>query len=496
MRKRLPQYGRGGRDEFRFTPSVVALLLCSGLPLWGADLAVTSVRFWSLGDMTRIAVETNGSFRTRTDRLSNPDRVFYDLLGAHNQIGDGRQHILTVGDGLVKQIRIAEPQKSTTRVVLDLEVAGADVTASQLSNPDRLMIEVRPQGGTAAPSTTPSVTGVKKIPQTEGDPKPAVVKPTPEPPVVARNKPVLTAPPSVAANLGMKVAAPEPSLPAAPPAPTPSPTPAPAKTAVPEVPIQTAKRNSNGERSLTRVLGLKIRRVVIDAGHGGHDHGTTGPTGFTEKELVLDVAKRLGKLIEDQMGSEVTYTREEDEFIPLEARPSIANRNKADLFLSIHANSSPIRTVSGAETYYLNFTTSRTALDTAARENAASTKSVYELRDLLQKIALKDKVDESREFANRVQTALNGLVAPVVRTASKQQPPRDRGVKKAPFVVLIGASMPAVLAEIGFLSNPREEQMLKRPDQRQKIAEALLRGILQYEASLSHFVAQRKPADD
>jgi N-acetylmuramoyl-L-alanine amidase len=201
------------------------------------------------------------------------------------------------------------------------------------------------------------------------------------------------------------------------------------------------------------------------------------------------------------MGSEVIYTRDKDEFVALEERTEIANRNRADLFLSIHANSSPLKAISGPETYYLNFTTSRTALDTATRENAASSKSVYELKDLLQKIALKDKVDESREFATRVQSALNPLTAPVVRTGTKQQQlqqqqqQRDRGIKKAPFIVLIGASMPSVLAEIGFLSNTKEELLLKRPEYRQKIAEALLKGIMQYEASLSHFMAQRKPAE-
>ena len=150
---------------------------------------------------------------------------------------------------------------------------------------------------------------------------------------------------------------------------------------------------------MIRVLGLKVGRIVLDPGHGGHDTGTVGPEGLREKDLVLDVAKRLGALIEERMGSEVIYTRSDDTFIPLERRTEIANEAKADLFLSIHANSSPLRTAAGVETYYLNFTTSKAALDLAARENAGSQKSVYELQDLLEKIALKDKVEESREFA-------------------------------------------------------------------------------------------------
>ncbi len=154
---------------------------------------------------------------------------------------------------------------------------------------------------------------------------------------------------------------------------------------------------------MIRVLGLKVGRIVLDPGHGGHDTGTVGPGGLREKDLVLDVAQRLGQLIEERMGSEVIFTRSDDTFVPLERRTEIANEAKADLFLSIHANSSPLRSAEGVETYYLNFTTSRSALDVASRENSGSQMSVYELQGLLEKIALKDKVEESREFATRVQ---------------------------------------------------------------------------------------------
>jgi N-acetylmuramoyl-L-alanine amidase len=255
----------------------------------------------------------------------------------------------------------------------------------------------------------------------------------------------------------------------------------PAETALP------AKRNSTGERSMIRALGLKVGRVVLDPGHGGHDTGTIGPGGLREKDLVLDVSQRLGRLIGERMGSEVIYTRSDDTFIPLERRTEIANEAKADLFLSIHANSSQLRTAAGVETFYLNFTTSKSALDLAARENAGSQMSVYELQELLQKIALKDKVEESREFASRVQSALFTLSA---RTADSRS--KDRGVKKAPFIVLIGASMPSVLAEIGFISNAHDESIMRREDYRQRTAEALYKGLSSYANSLSHFqVAQR-----
>jgi N-acetylmuramoyl-L-alanine amidase len=266
-------------------------------------------------------------------------------------------------------------------------------------------------------------------------------------------------------------------LKAEPPAPAASAPPAP----LPGEFSKGAKRTSSGGSSLTRVLGLKVGRIVIDAGHGGHDEGTQGPHGVLEKELVLDVAMRVGKLIEDRMNAEVIYTRTDDTFVPLEGRTAIANQKKADLFLSIHANSSPIPRIGGMETFYLNFTDSKDALDVASRENASSQKSIFELQDIIQKITLHEKLDESREFASRIQAALYSF-------SSRNLPgQKNRGIKKAPFVVLIGANMPSVLAEIGFLSNSREETLLKKQDYRQRLAESLYRGISKYAESLSHF---------
>jgi N-acetylmuramoyl-L-alanine amidase len=241
-----------------------------------------------------------------------------------------------------------------------------------------------------------------------------------------------------------------------------------------------AKRDSSGDRSLVRVFGLKLGKVVIDAGHGGHDTGTIGPNGLMEKDLVLDVAQRLGHLITQQLGADVVYTRSEDVFIPLEDRTKIANDEKADLFISIHANSSPEPSATGVETYYFNLTADKSALDLATRENATSVSSISDLNDLLHKAVLKTKADESREFAQRVQASLWGTS---VRMNSRS---RDRGVRQAPFVVLIGATMPSILAEIGFVSNPHDERLLKRTDQREKIAQALFKGVSLYANSLSH----------
>jgi N-acetylmuramoyl-L-alanine amidase len=240
-----------------------------------------------------------------------------------------------------------------------------------------------------------------------------------------------------------------------------------------------ARPTAAGDRSLIRALGLKIGKIVIDPGHGGHDTGTIGPNGLLEKDVVLDVAKRLGRLLETRLGAEVIYTRQDDTFIPLETRTAIANRERADLFISIHANSSRDSDARGVETYYLNFTSSPEALEVAARENAVSEKSIHELQDLVKKIALKEKIEESREFAGDVQQSLYGGLA--LDNAGI----RNRGIKKAPFIVLIGANMPSILAEISFVSNPTDERKMETAEHRQRIAESLYRGVSKYASGLS-----------
>jgi len=244
-------------------------------------------------------------------------------------------------------------------------------------------------------------------------------------------------------------------------------------------PARAAAPMADGERSLVRALGLKIGRIVIDAGHGGHDSGTLGADGIQEKDVVLDVALRLGQLLHDRLGAEIIYTRSDDTFIPLETRTAIANKAQADLFLSIHANSSPDATARGVETYYLNFTSDPTALDVAARENAVSDQSIHQLSDLVKKIALKDKISESREFAADVETSLYAGLQ------KGNDGLKNRGVKKAPFVVLIGANMPSILAEISFVTNPKDASQLEQPEYRQRVAESIYKGVARYEGGLS-----------
>jgi N-acetylmuramoyl-L-alanine amidase len=507
----------------RFVCAVpIALLVAiSGL----GQTRITAVRFWSLGDVTRVAIETDGETRYRAERIDNPERLFFDLPDTR-PLGRGLE-IIPVGDRLLKQIRIARTLPDVTRVVLDLAVP-FEYSVSHLTNPDRIMVELRVPG--KGPATPPirSVTGNHPIPEpglAEAEqepgtrPAPAAAAETPKParpvlrmppPRVAESRPVPEPPSLPAAHNSEHKPLPEPLRTAAPQIAESKPAPDPPRPATPRVaeskPLSetprartepkyapetalAAKRDSHGDRSMIRALGLKLGRVVLDPGHGGQDAGTIGPGGLQEKTLVLDIAQRLGALITQRLGSEVVYTRTDDSFVPLEARTGLANEKRADLFLSIHANSSRLRGISGSEAYYLNFTTSASALEVAARENASSEMSIHELQSLLQKIVLKEKTQESREFAAAVQASLHASLW-------RGKAVKNRGVKQAPFVVLIGAQMPSVLAEIAFLSNPKDEAQLKRAEYRQRVAEALFKGVAQYANTLSHFqVARGKGAE-
>jgi N-acetylmuramoyl-L-alanine amidase len=458
----------------------VPLALLLSAPVLAQTTRITGVRFWSVGDVTRVAIETSAEAPFRYERIENPERLFVDFEGVLPQAGQRGVGTVPVGDRLVKQIRIARTQPEVTRVVIDL-TGPADYTVSELANPNRVIVEVRAMAELRTGPPLRSVTGSHTVEEKTDAPvvpeRPLRLPPEPSP----APPPALAEPPRLAAaRISETKSLPVAATPAPKPPPTPEPKPEP--KAPPEKALA-ARTDSRGDRSLIRALGLKLGRVVLDPGHGGHDTGTIGPGGFEEKALVLDVAKRLGELIEKRLGSEVIYTRTDDTFIPLEARTELANEKRADLFLSIHANSSRQTRISGSETFYLNFTTSPAALEVAARENATSQKSIYELQSLVQKIALKEKIQESREFAEIIQKSLqNGLW----RGKAK-----DRGVKQAPFVVLIGAQMPSVLAEIAFLSNPADEAQLKRPAYRQKVAEALFKGVSQYANTLSHFEVAR-----
>jgi N-acetylmuramoyl-L-alanine amidase len=489
------------RSSFRrlfYTVGLAVLGMASAIAAPSTE-RITDIRFWTAGDTTRVAIEVSGEFSYVSDRLHNPERIFFDLEQTKLALKSGKASNITVGDGLVKQVRFAEKRPGTIRVVLDLE-DGVESTASQLSNPERLMIELR--AGKSGRATSK----VEPKPENKQEQKPEAA---PEPKPQAKRNPKVTADRAAAeespastsfaikplipvfasiagtapqSNTSAKVL----TLPQVAPETIeqpPAATREPVRPAARELPTNLpepkgAIRNANGERSLTRVLGLKLNRVVLDAGHGGHDQGTKSKSGLLEKDLVLDVAKRLATLLRERLGTDVVLTRSDDTYLSLEERTKLANDAKADLFLSIHANSSPAKNVAGVETFYLNFNTGRDDLDLATRENATTERSIADLKEVVSKITLRAKLDESREFALRVQNVLHAAAVKQNKDA------KDRGVKRAPFVVLIGADMPSVLAEIGFLTNSRDESLLKSDDHRDRLAEALYQGIAGYAESL------------
>jgi len=447
----------------------------------GRVVQITGMRHWSNPTSTRIAVDLGGKVEYEAARVPNPDRIFFDLHGARLASGLNGHSVEVVDDGYLKRIRAAQFQPDTTRVVLDI-TGVSEYSAFLLPNPWRLIIDIHsdPAAGksiasSAKPAASPAnasdstIADVAKL-STEPAKIPATAGPTSAPVSARVSTPAADSATPTAADaspadgaVGSSKARKKAKAAIADTDETPHP----------------ADPTSDGQRSLVRALGLKVGRIVIDAGHGGHDSGTLGPGGIEEKDVVLDVALRVGKLLHQRLGAEIVYTRSDDTFIPLETRTAIANKAQADLFLSIHANSSPEPSARGVEAYYLNFTSDPGALDVAARENALSSHSVHQLSDLVRKITLKDKIDESREFAADVDSALY--------TGLKNGNPgmHDRGVKKAPFVVLIGAQMPSILAEISFLTNPQDAQQLREGNYRQRIAESLDAGVERYLRGLS-----------
>jgi len=216
-------------------------------------------------------------------------------------------------------------------------------------------------------------------------------------------------------------------------------------------------------------------RIVLDAGHGGWDLGTVGRRGLLEKDVVLEIAQRLGRLLESRLGSDVIFTRKDDAYIPLDQRADLANQTQADLFVSIHANYSDLPSARGVETYYTNFFSAPGSREIEKRENAGIKKAVMPVS--LSNLELRDKIEESRRLAASVQRALYGTLAAQSPTI------RDRGVKEASFVVLRGTAMPSILAEVSFVSSPTDEQKLGSSTYRQQIAEALYKGIARYAAA-------------
>jgi N-acetylmuramoyl-L-alanine amidase len=461
---------------------------------------VRRIRATANGDVTRVAIDLENSVHFTSGRIANPERIFFDLHAARLTPEVARESVHVEGS-LLTAVRVAQNHAGVVRVVLD--VTGVKDYAAVLSpNPPQLVINLYGTSAAAEPvqtanakrgqkSATEDSSGTETAANSGARPEPTVAAkglggdtaPAPDQPAPPNARSVITGAVN-SANAGAVNNS----------AQNPRKSPPSGKTgrskalkagsenAKPDLvqPASTPQPTRDGQSTLTRTLGLKIGRIVLDPGHGGHDTGTIGPTGLMEKDLCLDVALRLGKIIEQRLpGADVIYTRSDDTFVPLEQRTNIANQAKADLFISIHANSSHDSGARGIETYYLNLRGSAEAMEVAARENATAQESVHDLQDLVKKIAQTEKIDESREFATDIQDSLSKRM----QKASKWV--KNRGVRKAPFVVLIGADMPSILTEISFLSNPADEKLLKQPEQRQKVAEGLYQGVVSYLQSMN-----------
>lgn len=497
-------------------------------------------------DSTRVTIDLEDSVQYSSARIKNPDRIFFDIHDARLPAEVAKANVKVEGD-LVTAVRAAQNHSGIVRVVLDVNGV-KEYNASLQDNPPALIIDLYGKSGgpsrsAKGPKNPPVVdakgeaeladvlpagpanaTGKAKEITPANAPKGVDAADLPadataggassntssSAPATKRSNSAASTNPSVNANIGAN------SSNSANATPQPAGTTTTAsngsgsvgtanlppslvrsdkkskKGAKPDLiqPASSAQPTREGQSTLTRTLGLKIGRIVIDAGHGGHDTGTIGPTGLMEKDLCLDVALRLGKIIQQRLpGADVVYTRSDDTFIPLEERTHIANEARADLFISIHANSSHDHQARGIETYYLNLKGSPDAMEVASRENATANESIHDLDDIVKKIARSEKIDESREFASDIQDSLSK------RIQKQYKPVKDRGVRKAPFVVLIGADMPSILTEISFLSNPADEQLLKKPEHRQRVAEGLYQGVADYLQSLNSMtgIAPRVP---
>jgi N-acetylmuramoyl-L-alanine amidase len=444
---------------------------------------VRGIRTWSNPEYSRVVVDLDRKAHFFSNLLEDrtgsgkPPRLYLDLFSSLAE--DRSCQAIQVNDGIVHTIRAAQFTPDSVRVVLDLDRLGT-YRIFPMENPFRLVIDVT--GGSPAPPPAANA-APPAAPETRLAPLAPITVPEipPLPQQAAASAPAPAAAP--AATLAV------PALPAAPAASASAPAaPAPGSAATPA--SESAKRAARGARppagapapapvptaagriSLAQQLGLGVRRVIIDAGHGAHDPGAIGVGGLQEKEVTLDLALRLRDILR-QAGLDVVLTRDRDVFLPLEERTAIANKERGDLFLSIHCNSSDRGDLRGVETYYLNLTSNRRAMATAARENSMAVANMSDLNEIVRQI-FNSKMDESSRFAESVQRGLQRGLSRRYRDVV------DHGVKQAPFYVLIGAEMPSILAEVSFINNPVEGRRLADPAFRQLVAESLAEGVRRY----------------
>ena len=478
--------------------------LSAGTPTPGASrrvATITRIDREVLPESVRVTIHLDGEATFRDERLADPARVFLDVSSARLVPALADQTLRFDGDDQpVRQIRTGRHPNQTARVVLEA-AAVASYTVYALHAPFRLVIECVPaRTGTVARTLPmkidpPIVTlPARRLPPESTSPLPSasavstgLLQEARRPEAVphgATGTPMTALPRRIPSGVAtVPPVAPMTSVSTTPPSTSPAPSiesPAQAPATGASAPVVAAAppaRNLAGGFSIARQLGLGVSRIVIDPGHGGHDPGAKG-RGVSEAEVVLDVALRLEKLLAQVPGVEVILTRRTDDYVPLEHRTAIANREGADLFLSIHANASNNTQASGVETYFLNFASNLSAASVAARENAASGQTMGALPDFVKTIALNNKLDESKDLATYIQRAMIEALRPANKTV------RDLGVKQAPFVVLIGAAMPSVLTEISFVTNSQDAKLLKNGNYRQRIADALFKAVQKYQASL------------
>jgi len=487
--------------------------------------ALHAIRRDVLPEALRITLELAREVPFYSQRIEGPPRVFIDLQNTR-PVEPLSGAAIPFPDDMVKQIRVGRQADARTRVVLDLRGAGR-YSIYTLYEPYRIVVDFeRP-----AASDTVAARGNDRSASAARAPvaPPRAADPT-SPPASGNARTVerrgLTGDVEVASTVDRKVTSPA-ANDTAPVHAVTKPTqqsdvvvaqttvrrtvpvkdvstsavsePAAAPQAEPVDPLETAvvpgndaaparpaplppSANRNGNFSLSRQLGLGIAKVVIDAGHGGHDPGAQA-RGLTEADLVLDVALRLEKLMLKEGGFEVVLTRRTDSYVSLEERTAIANKAGADLFLSIHSNASASASARGIETYFLNFAPNTEAEAVAARENAGEARTMRSLPEIVRAIAMNNKRAESRDFASMVQNSMYTEM----RKSNKEL--RNLGVKQAPFMVLVGATMPAVLAEISFITNRQDATLLKTDKYRQQIADALLAGVKRYQQSFRRMPA-------
>jgi N-acetylmuramoyl-L-alanine amidase len=399
---------------------------------------VTGIRHWSSAESSTVVIDMQDQVQYEAHRLSNPERIYFDLHDT-TLATTLTNRVIPVNDALLERIRVAQPVAGVTRVVLETNGA-SDFSVSLEPNPYRLVVEVRKLGS----------------------------KPS------GRAKIDLFAPASPAAldqTAAKQVAANPKTLDAIALSSKPNP-PNPASVGANEKQPTASLTTQLAAPTHTTISPQKLR-IVLDAGHGGWDLGTVGRKGLLEKDLTLDIVERLGQLIENRLGAEVIYTRRDDSYLALEKRAEIANLAQAGLFVSVHANYSDFPSARGVETYYTNTYSSVKARTEEADDAAAAGLKTIDWTN----IDIREKVHESRRVAISVQRALYAMLS------AKNPGLPNRGVKEAHYVVLTGTSMPAILAEVSFVSSPTDENNLQSSTYRQQIAEALYAGIAHYQTS-------------